>query len=92
MKILSTEQITSIQKTLAMARVGSATLSQLAAAHDLATGANLNGCLGELRSHIRFMVAAPPMRAEAKSMLLGIVTGIFTHMILRKTDRNHKET
>ena len=87
MKTLTAAQIAQVQKTLTEARAGRATLTQLAVAHDLATGADLNGCLGELRAHMRSMVPAPPMRAEAKGVLLGIVSGVLTHMLLRDVDR-----
>ena len=48
MKTLTPTQITQIQDTLAHARAGKATLAQLAAAHDLAEDATLNGTLGGL--------------------------------------------
>ena len=82
MKALTPAQVVLIQETLAHAREGKATLAQLATAHDLAEGATLNGTLGELRFHIRAMVPAPPMRAEAKGVLIGIVSGILTHFLL----------
>ena len=82
MRSLTPSQVALIQETLAHAREGKATLAQLAAAHDLAEGATLKGTLGELRSHIRAMVPAPPMRAEAKGVVIGIVSGVLTHFLL----------
>ena len=82
MKNLTPTQVGLIQETLAHAREGKATLAQLAAAHDLAEGATLNGTLGELRSHIRAMVPTPTVRVEGKSILIGIVSGVLTHFLL----------
>lgn len=82
MKPLTPAEVAQIQDTLAHARAGKATLAQLAVAHDLAEGAALNGALGELRAHIRAMVPAPPMRAEAKGLLVGVASGILTHFLL----------
>lgn len=91
MKTLTPTQITSIQETLAHARVGRATLAQLAAAHDLAEDAGINGTIGELRFHIRHMVKPPPMQAEAKGLLLGVASGILTHYLLDSLHRGHTE-
>ena len=85
-KVLTKEQIASIQDTLVHAREGRATLCQLAAAHDLANGADLNSTLGELRDHMRRMVPAPVMHLEAKSVVLGIISGLLTHYFLRGAD------
>jgi hypothetical protein len=82
MKSLTPEQVALVKTTLDHAREGKATLCQLAAAHDLANGANLNGTLGELREHMRRMVPAPPMKMEAKAVVLGIVSGVLTHYLL----------
>lgn len=87
MKALTQTQIDKIRAALDAARNGRATLSQLAEAHDLADGACLNGTLGELRAHMRTMIPAPPMRAEAKGIILGIISGVFTHLILHDADR-----
>jgi len=82
-KQLTKYEIAQIQGALALAREGRATLTQLAVAHDLAIGAVLNGCLGELRSHIHRMVSPPPLHAEGKSIALGIASGVLTHFMLR---------
>ena len=63
-KTLTPAQIAQIQDTLAHARAGKATLAQLAAAHDLAEDAGLNGTLGELRAHIRAMTPYHPNPRE----------------------------
>ncbi len=77
-------EVTKIKDTLDLARSGRATLTQLAVAHDLASGASLNGCLGELRSHIRHAVSPAPLHGATKDIALGVVSGIFTHILLRK--------
>jgi hypothetical protein len=86
-KSLTKEEIAQIQGALALAREGRATLVQLATAHDLAIGAVLNGCLGELRSHIHRMVSPPPWHVEGKDMALGVASGFVTHFLLRAADR-----
>lgn len=83
-KTLTTTEIAEVQKTLAEARLGRATLSQLARAHDLATGADLNGTLGELREHIRCATPRPPLRDEARAIVLGFISGVFTHLVLER--------
>ena len=88
MRSLTPAQIASIKETLTHAREGRATLAQLAVAHDLAEDASINGTIGELRFHIRHMVKTPPMQAEAKGLLLGVVSGILTHYLL---DSLHRE-
>jgi len=82
-KKLTPAELAEIQKILVEARAGRATLPQLALAHELATGANLNGTLGELREHIRRATPRPPLRDEARAILLGIASGVFTHLLLR---------
>ena len=82
-KNLNNTQVAEIQSTLANARAGRATLSQLAHAHDLADGACLNGTLGELRGHIRTMTPRPVFRMEGRDILLGVISGVFTHLLLK---------
>ena len=86
-KKLSPAEVAEVQHVLTAARAGRATLVQLAKAHDLASGADLNGCLGELRDHIRVMTPRPAARDEVKAVLLGCVSGLFTHFML---DRRRK--
>jgi hypothetical protein len=82
-KTLTPAQIAEIQKALAQARAGRATLSQLAHAHDLAEDACLNGTLGELREHIRAATPRPLFRMEGRDILLGVISGVFTHLLLK---------
>jgi len=79
---LTSAEIAEVEHTLALARAGSATLSQLAHAHDLATGACLNGTLGELREHIRRATPRPPVRDEMRAIVLGFLSGLATHAVL----------
>ena len=81
---LTPAEIAEIQKILADARAGRATLVQLAHAHDLCSSACLNGTLGEIRQHIRAMTPRPPLRDEARSIVLGFISGVFTHLVLEK--------
>jgi hypothetical protein len=82
MKTLAPAEAAQIKSTLALARQGRATLVQLAAAHDLASGAGLNGTIGELRAHIRHMVAPLPLHDATKDVVLGVISGILTHHLL----------
>lgn len=82
-KPLAPSQVAEIQATLTNARAGRATLSQLAHAHDLAEDACLNGTLGELREHIRKMTPRPVFRMEGRDILLGVISGVFTHLLLK---------
>lgn len=79
---LTSSQVQEIRRALADARQGKATLKQLAHAHHLAEHQQLNGTLGELRDHIRRMTPSPPLRNEAKSIILGIISGVITWLIL----------
>lgn len=83
-KKLSPSEVSAVQNTLVLARAGKATLSQLATAHDLANGASLNGCLGEIRHHIRGIVQQPPLQSLGKDVALGMVSGVLTHLLLRR--------
>jgi hypothetical protein len=83
-KKLTPDEVALVQEILVEARAGRATLTQLARAHDLANEVNLNGTLGELREHIRRAVPRPPLKDEAKAVLLGFISGVFTHVVLTK--------
>lgn len=76
-----------VQEALAHARAGRATLPQLAAAHELACAEQKNGDVGELREHIRRMVPAPPARTEVKAVVLGILSGVLTHYLLKSMSK-----
>lgn len=82
MKTLTPTEVSQIQTTLTLARQGKATLLQLAAAHELATGADLNSSLGELRLHIRQIVTPPPLHDSSKHIVLGVISGVLTHYVL----------
>jgi hypothetical protein len=86
-KKLTPTEVAEIWRVLAEARAGRATLVQLARAHDLANGADLNGTLGEIREHIRAMTPRPPLRDEAKAIILGCISGVFTHLLLDRRKR-----
>ena len=82
MKTLTPAEVAQVQSTLTLARQGQATLVQLAIAHDLASGAGLNGTLEELRSHMRQMIVPPPLHESSKHIVLGVISGIITHYAL----------
>jgi len=86
-KKLSPAEVAEVQRVLAEARAGRASMAQLARAHDLANGADLNGTLGEIREHIRAMTPRPPLKDEAKAIILGCISGLFTHLLLDKRKR-----
>ena len=86
-KKLTPAEVAEVQHALAEARAGRATLVQLARAHDLASGADLGGTLGELRDHIRAMTPRPAARDEVKAVILGCISGLFTHMMLDRRKR-----
>jgi hypothetical protein len=79
-----------IRKALDDARSGSATLSQLGTAHDLAASAGLTGCVGELRQHIAHLASpnAVSGRPRPRSLDLvgdvvaGVISGYFTHHLI----------
>lgn len=72
-----------VSTALAHARAGQATLPELASACELAARGGPSRELGELREHLRRMVPAPVWRGEAKSIVIGIVSGVLTHYLLR---------
>lgn len=82
MKTLTPAEVAQVQEALALARQGRATLVQLAVVHDLASGAGLNGTLGELRAHMRQMITPPPLHDSSKHIVLGVISGILTHYVL----------
>lgn len=87
-KKLNEQEVACVKGAIQAARAGKASLTQLAHAHDLAESAWLSGVTGELREHIHNMTPKPPMRVEAKSILLGIISGIFTHYLFRWAEPN----
>jgi hypothetical protein len=83
MKKLTQAEITHVQDTLARARLGRASLSELGASHDLAADAGLTATATELRWHVRRMVAEPSPHTAARDVFAGVVSGILTHHLLR---------
>jgi hypothetical protein len=89
-KKLSPAEVAEVEDVVTLARAGHATLSQLARAHDLANGANLNGTVGELREHIRRATPRAPMRDEMRSIVLGFLSGLATHAVLESVSQRRK--
>ena len=77
-------EISQIKTTLARARGGRATLTELAAAHELCERFHLPGCAAELRAHVRAVAADhhEPHRTAGKDIFTGVVSGIVTHVLL----------
>jgi len=87
---LTTSEVEDIRRALQHARAGRGSLKELAHAHELASdqGGDLPFTLGELRDHIRRMTPSPRGATEAKSVILGIISGIITWAILGRRDEN----
>jgi len=84
---LTDQEFAELQTTVAKARGGRASLLDLARSHQLADKANLPGCAAELRAHIRAVAAdhhEPQSRAR-RDVLMGVVSGVITHVLLRGT-------
>jgi hypothetical protein len=79
---LSKADAARFRETLVNARRGTASLVDLAAAHDLAVKANLRGCEAELAGHMRRKLdnGASPIGRE---VILGVATGALTHYLMR---------
>jgi len=84
---LTQNEVGHVKAALQAARKGGATLEQLAHAHRLAEDACLNGTVGELREHIHRVTPQPPLRMEARSIFLGVMSGIVTHYIFKWSER-----
>lgn len=82
MKTLTPDEVTRLRETLARARSGGASLSELSSAYELASAAGLRGTSEELRAHLRRIVAEPAHHAVAGNLILGIVSGLLTHHLL----------
>ena len=79
---LSRGQISRVQDTLLASRTGSATLVELATAHELCEGAGLEGCVTELRARMREKLDAG-QSGTGRDLLLGLASGALTHYMLR---------
>lgn len=81
---LTPAEVEHIQRALVNARAGQGSLTHLAHAHELASnqGGDLPVALGEIRDHIRRMTPTPLLRTEAKSVMLGVISGLITWFML----------
>ena len=82
---LSAEEFAHVKKAIVDAEAGKATLPQLARAHHICERVGANDTLGEVRKHIRRYVPTPFMRTEAKSVLLGVISGVITWLFLGRS-------
>jgi hypothetical protein len=81
-KKLSPSEVARLQDVLSRARLSRASLAELGAAHDLAADAGLTAVAGELRWHVRRVVAEPSPSAT-RDVLAGVASGILTHLLLK---------
>lgn len=82
MKKLTPTEVKNLQDTLARARLSRASLGELGAAHDMAADAGLTATAGELRWHVRRVVAEPSPHSAAGDVFVGVISGIITSHIL----------
>lgn len=82
---ISPEEFAHVKKAILDAEAGKATLPQLARAHHICERVGATDTLGEVRKHIHRYVPTPFMRNEAKSVLLGCISGIITWFFLGRT-------
>jgi len=79
---LSPSEVARVRDALSHARLSRASLSELGAAHDLAADAGLPATAGELRWHVRRVVAEPSPHSALGDVMAGVVSGLLTHHIL----------
>jgi hypothetical protein len=74
-----------IQTALVAARMGGASVRQLADAHELAEKHQLHATTAEIRTHIRNVIPDPTNGAIpiGKTLVLGVGSGILAHFLLR---------
>lgn len=82
---ITSEEFNHVKKAIVDAEAGKATLPQLALAHHICERVGATDTLGEVRKHIRRYVPAPFLRNEAKSVLLGVISGIITWLCLGRS-------
>jgi len=81
-KKLTPAEVARVRDVLDRARLSRASLSELGAAHDLAADAGLPATAGELRWHVRRVVAEPSPHSAIGDVLVGVVAGLLTHHVL----------
>jgi len=85
MAALTQNEVSRLRDTIASARGGRASLTELASAHEIAERAGLPGCAAELRSHIRAVAAdhhAPDQWNIGRDVATGVVSGVITTLLL----------
>jgi hypothetical protein len=80
---LNQKKAAEIRQILDLARDGSATLSQLGLAHDMAADLGLVATAGELRGYIRHKITPPASATTGRDLMLGVASGMLTHHLLR---------
>jgi len=79
---LAPAEVSQVRDVLDRARLSRASLSELGTAHDLAADAGLAATSGELRWHVRRVVAEPSPYSVLGDVMAGIVSGLLTHHLL----------
>jgi hypothetical protein len=81
-------EIAELQRVLVLAKRGEAGLVRLAQAHEVACRRRLSHTIAELRRHIIRLVPNPDDRlAVGNSLLVGVISGVGTHFLLKAVDR-----
>jgi hypothetical protein len=77
-----------VRKALDAARADGASLAQLMAAHQIAEKWKLVHVVAELRQHVRHMIPDKRLHiSTTNNILLGIVSGVFTHYLLKAMEK-----
>lgn len=95
MQPLTPEDQATIEQAIKAGRDGSATLTLLARAHDIATKHNMMGVVQELRRRIYDLIPRPPEplvtgRGVIGSVFMGIISGTVIAWIYSRTKLHEK--
>lgn len=85
MKSVTPAQASQLRAALEAGRARTASLSQLAAAHDLAVSLEADQVAAELRARLHAATAVPSPGRLARDLALGVVSGALTHHLMRST-------
>lgn len=95
MSLPSEEEQLIIRRAVDAGRTGSATITLLAQAHDIASRHNMLATVEELRRHIYALLPHPgpsPLSRKAifYTIILGLISGIATAFVFSKTRIKHR--
>lgn len=83
MNKITQAQASQLSAALATGRAGTASLTQLAQACDLAARIGANQVALELRARLHAATSAPLRKTVTRDVVLGLATGALTHHLLR---------